>query len=63
MRKDKKFYSTSEVAKMLRVHPTTIMRLVKSERMVGYQIGGQLRIREDDLDDYMEVARVRVNKD
>ncbi len=40
----------SEVAEILRVHPTTVYRLVKRGELPGFKIGGNWRINRASLD-------------
>jgi excisionase family DNA binding protein len=40
----------SEVAEILRMHPTTIYRLVKRGELPGFKIGGNWRINRASLD-------------
>ena len=43
----------TEVADILRVHPTTIYRLVKRGELPGFKIGGCWRINRDSLDKWL----------
>ena len=45
-----------EVAEVLRVHPTTIYRLVKRGDIPGFKIGGNWRINRASLDLWLSAA-------
>jgi excisionase family DNA binding protein len=45
-----------EVAEVLRVHPTTIYRLVKRGDLPGFKIGGNWRINRASLDLWLSAA-------
>jgi excisionase family DNA binding protein len=47
----------SEVAEMLRLHPTTIYRLVKRGEIPGFKIGGNWRINGESLDAWLSAAQ------
>lgn len=42
-----------EVAKMLRVHPRTVMRLANRGEITGFKVGGQWRFRREAINDYI----------
>jgi excisionase family DNA binding protein len=44
MEKAKAVLTIGEVAEMLRVHPTTVYRLLKRGDMPGFKIGGNWRV-------------------
>ena len=37
-------YSITQVAKHLQVSNQTVIRLIKSEKLIAYKVGGQIRI-------------------
>jgi excisionase family DNA binding protein len=43
----------NEVAQILRMHPTTIYRLVKRGELPGFKIGGAWRISKASLDSFL----------
>ncbi|MBI2034452.1 MAG: helix-turn-helix domain-containing protein [Candidatus Levybacteria bacterium] len=45
-------FSVSQVAYILKVHPLTIRRYIREERLKAVKIGGNIRIRESDLSDF-----------
>ena len=49
-----------DVAETFRVSETTVRRLVRSGTLPAYRVGkrGQLRVREDDLESFLEKQRV-----
>jgi len=46
---EEKFLTTSEAAKILRVHPITIRRWVKEGKLAARRVGVQLRFEESGL--------------
>jgi len=42
-----------EVAKMLRVHPRTVMRLAGQGQLPGFKVGGQWRFRREAIEEYI----------
>ena len=52
--KDDKIYSTSEVAKALRVSSVTITRAIREGKLKAFRAGGQWRILGSDVTRYVE---------
>ena len=50
MEKAKAVLTIGEVAEMLRVHPTTVYRLLKRGDIPGFKIGGNWRVSVNALD-------------
>ncbi len=48
-----------EVAKMLRVHPRTVMRLASQGQLPGFKVGGQWRFRREAIDEYIRKQEQR----
>ena len=48
------FYKVEEVAKMLDLHPDTVRRYIRERKIDAYKVGKGFRIKEDDLDEYLE---------
>ena len=48
-------YTTSEVAKLLRVHPRTIQEWIKNGTLAAVRYGKLIRIRQADLANFGEV--------
>lgn len=44
----------AEVAAILRVHRSTVSRLVKSGQLPSYKIGGRILFREDEVWEFFE---------
>lgn len=61
MAKLKTVLTIGEVAEMLRVHPTTIYRLVKRGELPGFKVGGNWRINSTALESWLEERSKRVN--
>jgi len=54
MKKARALFTIDEVADILRVHPTTIYRLLKRGGMPGFKVGGSWRIGAAMLDSWIE---------
>ena len=50
MEKAKAVLTIGEVAEMLRIHPTTVYRLLKRGDIPGFKIGGNWRVSVNALD-------------
>ena len=48
------FYTTEEVAKLLKVHVITVRRWLETGKMRGHKAGRQWRIQKQDIEDYLE---------
>jgi len=48
-----------EVAKLLRVHPRTVMRLASQGQLPGFKVGGQWRFRREAIDEYIRKQEQR----
>lgn len=48
------YYTIEEVAKMLKVVYLTVYRWIKSEKLKAFKIGKQYRIKEKDLNNFIE---------
>ena len=59
-----KLLSIHEVAETMKVSEKTVRRLIKRGRIPAYKVGerGQLRIKEGDLERYVEAQRVEIEK-
>ena len=53
MENAKAVLTIGEVAEMLRVHPTTVYRLLKRGDIPGFKIGGNWRVSVNALDRWM----------
>lgn len=51
------FYTTSELAKLLRVTETTIYRMARRGELPYYAIGRSMRFRHVDVDDFLKRCR------
>lgn len=43
-------YTADEIAKYLKLHPYTIRRLARENKIPSFRVGGQWRFRRDDID-------------
>lgn len=50
MAKSRKILTIVEVSDFLRLHPTTVYRLVRKGELPGFKIGGGWRVNMKDLD-------------
>ncbi len=51
--------SVKQVAFILRVHPLTVRRYIKSKRLIAVKVGGNIRVEENALQDFhKEVSTV-----
>ena len=59
-----KLLSIQEVADALKVSGQTVRRLIKRGALAAYKVGdrGQLRVKECDLERYVEAQRVKVEE-
>ncbi len=51
---DTKFYTTAEVAQMLKVHRTTVIGLIKTNKLVATIVGTQYRISFKHFEEYLD---------
>lgn len=51
------FYTTSELAELLRVTETTIYRMARRGELPYYTIGRSMRFRHGDVDDFLKRCR------
>ncbi len=49
-----RFFTVAEVAEILRVSTMTVYRLIKAGDLRAVRVGKSYRIREDDVDGYLE---------
>jgi len=56
--------SIQEVAETMKVSEKTVRRLIKRGSIPAYKVGerGQLRVKEGDLERYVEAQRVEIEK-
>ena len=50
----------TEIARALRVHPFTVTRLAREGKLPGFKVGGIWRFRKDELEQWLESNRQRV---
>lgn len=55
---DSKWLSSKEAAERLGVSLRTLYRLIDEGQLVGYQIGRNIRLRHEDIDDYVQRSRI-----
>lgn len=47
-------YTVQEVAEILKVKPLTIYRLIDRKELKAFKVGRNVRIKQEDLDEYIE---------
>lgn len=47
---EKEILTAEEVAQYLRIHPYTVKRLARTEKLPGFKIGGQWRFKKKDIE-------------
>ena len=52
------FLTTEQVANILQVHPFTILKLLKEGKLKGIKLGRVYRIRESDVQEFLEKRSV-----
>jgi excisionase family DNA binding protein len=57
MADDKEFFSVMDVAKKFGVSKDTVYRLIHKGELPYYQIGGAIRIKKEDVEDYLKRAK------
>ena len=48
------YYTVEEVAKILRVSPPTVRKLIKEGQLKAVRVGVQIRIQKEELDRFLE---------
>lgn len=49
-----KFYTVKEIAELLQVKETTVQRHLAAGKMIGFKIGKDWRVKQEDLHRYIE---------
>jgi len=57
-----KFLTTEQVADILQVHPFTILKFLKSGKLRGVKLGRVYRIKESDVQEFLESRMTRGSK-
>ncbi len=52
------YYTVPEVAETLRVSHMTVYRWIKDGKLGAYKLGGEFRITERDLNQFLEARRI-----
>ena len=50
-------YTAEEIAEYLKLHPYTIRRLAREEKIPAFRVGGQWRFRKDEIDEWSKTKR------
>jgi len=51
---DEKFFTTEQVAKILQVHPFTILKFIKSGKINGVKLGRVYRFSQSEIQNFLE---------
>lgn len=51
---DEKIYTTDQIAKILQIHPLTVLNYIKSGKLKGIKLGRVYRIREGALQRFLD---------
>jgi excisionase family DNA binding protein len=51
---DEKIYTTDQIAKILQIHPLTVLNYIKSGKLKGVKLGRVYRIREGALQRFLD---------
>jgi len=54
-----RFYTTQEIADILRVDYMTVYRWIRAGKLEAYQVQKQYRIKESDFNKFMEANKTR----
>lgn len=57
-----KYYTTEEVAELLKLHTRTVREYLKSGQLRGYKLGDTWRISEEDIQEFLEARANRPRK-
>ena len=57
-----RFLTASEAAERMRVSKMTVYRLIRSGQLPAVQIGKAYRVRESDLESYLDASYVNVTE-
>jgi excisionase family DNA binding protein len=57
-----KFYTTQEIADILRVDYMTVYRWIRAGKLEAYQVQKQYRIKESDFEKFMEANKKVASK-
>ena len=57
MKKFIETFTVDEVAKALKLHPYTIRRLCREDKIPAFKFGGQWRFRKDEIDKWSKSKR------
>lgn len=58
MATDARWLSTAEAAKRLGVTPRTLYRFIDEGKVPGYRFGRVIRLKDDEVDDFIESCRI-----
>lgn len=55
----KTFFTVEELAKFLSISRASLYRLINKRQFSFYKIGGNIRFRKKDVDEYLEKIRIK----
>ena len=51
-------YTTEQVAKLLQIHPLTVLKYIKQGKLHGIKLGRVYRIRESDIQNFLDKGAI-----
>ncbi len=57
-----KYFTTEQVSNILQVHPFTILKFIKEGKLKGIKLGRVYRIKESDVQEFLEERMTTVKK-
>ena len=59
MKKLTETYTVEEVAEALKLHPYTVRRLCREDKIPGFKVGGQWRFHKESIDEFVNSSRMK----
>jgi excisionase family DNA binding protein len=59
MNKEKEFYKTEDLAKLLEVNIMTIYRYIKADRLKAHKIGRDFRIKKSEFNAFLQRVKTK----
>jgi excisionase family DNA binding protein len=56
------FYTVTEIATQLKVHPDTVESIIKRKELTAIKFGRQWRVSEQELESYLESRTIKAKK-
>jgi excisionase family DNA binding protein len=59
---EERYFTVEEIAERLRVSHMTVYRWIKAGKLGAYKLGGEFRITEQDIEDFLAAQRFRAKE-